>query len=624
MKRKLCVLLAIMTAVSVTGCGKITTAVGDTVKDTVSNVTDKILHKDSEEAEGNEEPAEQREEQNEEAKTAAEGPTTDEAQNQVEVPDSQEATESNSTDTADAPDPGAEERAREFLGLNDSGEKPVYAVDSEYFHQNSDDGTYKALFEGQRESILLSNESASKFSLLDKALTDQFKKEKEDFKNSADFQIEEAKEMYGDEFFNGPYEDTEELRIQRADSKVLSYYKTLYLYMGGAHGDYTIDPKTYDVNTGKELVLSDVISIDNDTLRNVLIKKIYDNYEDYATDYYKETYGSVEDGLKSYDINLEDYTHNDVTDEYFYPYTWYLSNTGINFYFSVYSFGSYADGATEVCIGYDEMPEIFNSKYMPAGKDGFIEEIGMVYDARMDIDGDGEIETVTMNYIYENNDYEYPVGVTLKVDDVEIESRPEYFYAYDGVRVYHVRTDDNRNYIYMMSGGMDDLYDWSIYDVSSAFPSYLGDVGFMLPYDQREDIGDYANIVNTDPDNMYFSERSDAMGTFSCTTTWHVGSDGKPEVNDPRRKINYHGDGVTIVGDFTVDVIDYDGTIESPGSFMRAGAKIYPIFTDMETYVDAQVDDGRYIRIYYTSMGYPATIEGTPVDEQLEGLMYAG
>ena len=598
MKKKVCMLLAIITAVSVAGCGN------------PSSVKNPLPSGDKENTDSAD------------TQRSGEKASTDETENSQTADNTADATGDNTGSALT--DEEIEQAAKDFLGLEDADVLPVYAIDSDYYYQTSDDGTYTQIYDGERESVILSLDSAKKFPLLNKVLTEQAKKEKEEFKKIADSEMEEAKSFYADGFLYGPYTDTQDLKIQRTDDTVLSYYKDMYFFTGGAHGDYTIAAKTFEVDTGTELKLTDVIKTDDDTLKGILTKKIYETNENLGSDNYNDTFNSVEDNLKGYEMGLTESREDKTSGAYQFPYTWYLTNEGITFYFDVYTFGSYADGATQVSIGYNEMPELFDSKYLPKEGNGFMVDIGMPYETKMDIDGDNEMEVVTINYIYDNNDYEYATGVKLKIDDQEIETRPDYFYSEDGIEVYHVRTSDNRNYIYMMSGGLDDFYDWTIFDVNSDKPFHVGDVGFIKTYEVRDDIQNSVGIVNTNPDRMQFSERSDAMGTNIVSTTWHVGNDGMPVANDIRRKVHYYGDGVTIIGDFPVDVINYDGTVVSPGTFMPQGTKIYPIFTDLETYVDCKTDDGRYIRIYYTSMGYPATIDNTPVDDLLEGLMYAG
>ena len=43
-----------------------------------------------------------------------------------------------------------------------------------------------------------------------------------------------------------------------------------------------------------------------------------------------------------------------------------------------------------------------------------------------------------------------------------------------------------------------------------------------------------------------------------------------------------------------------------------------------EANITRQLDDGRFIRINYTSMTYPVQIDGVDIDDLFDGLMYAG
>ncbi len=633
MKKKICMLLAIVTAVSVAGCSnpfgdmignadsskEASKKVGVQTGDNQTAVEKALEDAKKNQAEGKAEGKADEGAASGEVTSAGEG-----ASDNAETSNGEAADSANNSAAENPTAPGSEDRAKDFLGLNGPEVFPVYTVESDYFYETIDDGTYTQIYDGCRESVLLSEGSAEKYPLLYKALIDQAKTEAEEFKKNADSMIEESKEMYGEGLFSEPSKNTHEVRIQRADNKVLSYCKDKYFYGGGAHGDFFIDPKTFDVNTGKELALSDVITVNDDVMKSMIAKKIYEEYPNYQEQYMKDTYGSIEENLKNYDISLLDSYYDEKTEFSCSPFAWYLTNEGLNFYFDAYAFGSHADGDTNICFRYDEISDIINKKYAVNSNEGYIEDIGMPYEKKMDIDGDGETDVVSINYIYEDGDYDYATGIHLKIDNYDMDCKPDYFYSYDGIKIYHVRTDDNHNYIYVMSGGLDDEYVWSVIDVNSAIPFYVGDSYFSQVYETREGSTLSAGLALTDPDNMVFNEHCDALGTFSAQTSWYVGDDGKPVPHDTRRKINYYGDGITVVGAFAVDIINYDGTIVSTGSFLPDRAKIYPIFTDLETYVDCEVDDGRYIRIYYTSMKYPATIEDTPVDDLFEGLMYAG
>ena len=90
----------------------------------------------------------------------------------------------------------------------------------------------------------------------------------------------------------------------------------------------------------------------------------------------------------------------------------------------------------------------------------------------------------------------------------------------------------------------------------------------------------------------------------------------------------------TKLGDFSTELNDtltrLRGTVDDISAITYGTASetltstYYQLDTDLKTYVDCALEDGRYIRIYYTSMDYPATIYDEPIDDLFEGITYAG
>ena len=69
-----------------------------------------------------------------------------------------------------------------------------------------------------------------------------------------------------------------EIKVTRADSRILSFINAESSYVGGAHGSYYENAEVYDVATGETLELSDVVTD-------------YDRVYEYVLDSLKENYG---------------------------------------------------------------------------------------------------------------------------------------------------------------------------------------------------------------------------------------------------------------------------------------------------------------------------------------------
>ena len=113
------------------------------------------------------------------------------------------------------------------------------------------------------------------------------------------------------------------------------------------------------------------------------------------------------------------------------------------------------------------------------------------------------------------------------------------------------------------------------------------------------------------------------MRTFTCFGEYRVGADGMPELKEDVFNISWVSDEIKSLKDIEVTVVDADGN-ESAWETLPAGTHIKPVRTDMSTYVDARLDDGRLVRFRYSKEEYPYEIGGENVDDLFEGLQYAG
>ena len=67
--------------------------------------------------------------------------------------------------------------------------------------------------------------------------------------------------------------DYTECRVLRADNVLFSFIETNENYYGGAHGMYSVAGYAYDVETGKELSLTDIV-VDESKIRDLIAEKL--------------------------------------------------------------------------------------------------------------------------------------------------------------------------------------------------------------------------------------------------------------------------------------------------------------------------------------------------------------
>ncbi len=118
-------------------------------------------------------------------------------------------------------------------------------------------------------------------------------------------------------------------------------------YLGGAHPDFYYETWNIDPSTGKEILLSDVIS-SQEKLNEILEQKLLADYPDVE-------YFGLKDSLAEYDMSLKESEEKDDGD-FLYAYEFTLDPDGISFYFSPYGVSAYAYGDQVVKILYDEDP----------------------------------------------------------------------------------------------------------------------------------------------------------------------------------------------------------------------------------------------------------------------------
>jgi hypothetical protein len=124
----------------------------------------------------------------------------------------------------------------------------------------------------------------------------------------------------------GPMDDRFEFVMDyevKQSSKTVSYVFESYVYTGGAHGSTIVESLVFDIETGRELTLRDIVPDDRfPALRQALRAKLAADLGDTTTQQ------TIDFGTKS---------QEDLT-------AYYLTDSVIGFRFSSYSVGAYALG----------------------------------------------------------------------------------------------------------------------------------------------------------------------------------------------------------------------------------------------------------------------------------------
>ena len=533
--------------------------------------------------------------------------------------------------------PEETEPAGEAKPQEDSGNEklPVYKLvykyyDQKYSGKEKEDGAGnklegKKVFEGLNQVFMVADESKDLYPELYKSLNDDALAELKNGDANAEGMIEQAgqdadsSKADGRPFY-GPYTDYLRVSVTRADAKVFSYCQDYSNYMGGAHGMYGRSGYNYDVATGKKLDITDIADVTEDQLIPVIKEKLLQLNE-------PEAYDDLDEKLADYKLGVET-QYNEETDEYTFGFDWYLDFDGIHFYFGPYEIAAYATGASDVLIGYDEFPGKIKEEYLPDKTKGYIVASDIPMNGKSwDDENDKSLHFVydTEDQEYNENDEWYCTSLTLKRNGKSATAEDEYFtYSYDKgfVDQYRVVTADGKEYIYVCALSFDDFTDIMVFDITGDDVRLAGVTSCERGYaDVNTD--NMGKIIFTDPENICLGDRCDMLGTFSCQARYVVGADGMPELADKDFSICWVDDAVKSLKD--IKVTSLDANYEEQGEeTLPSGSLILPVRTDMRTYIDCRLDDGKLIRLKYDSIDYPAKINGESVEDLFDGLTYAG
>lgn len=155
---------------------------------------------------------------------------------------------------------------------------------------------------------------------------------------------------------------------QRIDFGVLSLLGTDVRYTGGNHASSSGTSVSYDLITGKVLTLGDILksSTSADTICQLVLNALTDLSAEITL-------------YKGYEETVADRFSGKLSENE----AWYLSQTGLCFYFSPYEIAPYSAGVVVVEIPYEKLTGIMEDAYFPAERDTVSGTVGAI---KFDID----------------------------------------------------------------------------------------------------------------------------------------------------------------------------------------------------------------------------------------------
>jgi len=298
-------------------------------------------------------------------------------------------------------------------------------------------------------------------------------------------------------------ESTLDVQVRRADSIAVSYLTDSTLVFGKINDRY-LNGTTYDTETGKQLMITDVIK-DMSKIPAIVKKELQshmwngDFYSDTAVeDYFRDT---PEDGIR-----------------------WTLDYNGVTIYFMNGDIADLGEGRLAATVSFVQYPELFNEKYT-AVPESYIVELPLKHPFYTDLDGDGDVEELNVTPFWHEN------GLFYESFGIYTDTDAQYYYAEfsadtahrtGGYHPYYIKTADGRHYLYIFAEGSElasNDMELRVIDITGGGFREVGDMHIAPGYIPVD-----CSWVLTDPENMMLEN----FETQQETAAYCVGSDGMP------------------------------------------------------------------------------------------------
>lgn len=290
--------------------------------------------------------------------------------------------------------------------------------------------------------------------------------------DEADNMVSFAQEMFDVDSYFETQISTVDIQVRRADSVAVSYLTDSYADYGFIEDFRGMQGSNYDTQTGKQLVLSDVIK--DMTQIPALVEKELNSHL-WAGEGYPEAV-------------IQDYFRNTPED----GISWTLDYNGVTFYFGDGDITEPGNGGQTATISFAEYPELFEEKYRNV-PEAYMVRLPLDSSFFTDLDGDGALEELNVTGVYnEEGRFYSQFGIYTDTDG---HYHYEDFYAY-GYNPYYVKTTDSKHYIYLFCEENDadnrqmmlvvfDVSDGQFVRVGemNAAPAYIPSDNFILPLD---------------------------------------------------------------------------------------------------------------------------------------------
>lgn len=570
-----------------------------------------------------------------EAAKASAAPAATEAKDET-VPATEAAAETTAApeteavpETTAAPETEAAEEETEAAAPEKEAIRPLHIVLEDVSLGNGENcyDTYQRAF--------LTEEDAAEYPILAEVFTDYNRQEDAASVSRMSGMTESYRELkeYREEDFILNAEKT--TSVMRADSRIVSLYHNNYIDLGGAHPSYDYTGDTFDVESGKRLLLTDVVK-DPEAFFDLLDEKLQEEYE--------EIYPYME--------SFADYRKQRKAEDYAFV-QWVMSSEGMTVFFNPYELGPYAMGAQIITVFFDEAPELFYPEFLEVLPEYVLPVIPDI-PMHLDLNADGKKEDFSIEWEgtgEPEEDYVYYYDFVVKADNRSVKLS-DWCYSEES---YVVRAND-QYYLYLFETSDNDYTILAVvdlrtldYDTEKSENAYLtAEWGEYIYTPEGGFESSSQSQAFTDPTNFDLGTTTQVLGTKTAVKNFHVGADGYPASEEAWYSLSSVAC-IRTKKDLTAILVNAEGE-ETGETVIPENTYLYFIRTDNETWADVQEIDASEVevfadewyemitakedpaadaskpiyRLYVDKTEWPYQVGGESEEDALAGIMYAG
>ena len=417
-----------------------------------------------------------------------------------------------------------------------------------------------------------------------KQTADQCKAQADEFRKS--FESMAKDEFKGANWENDSYVYGSNGYARRIDSRVFSMLEEVYSYANGAHGNTYFNAYNYDLTTGNEIKLDDVVK-DKTALFEAVKKNLWEKYD--TNIFYSE------ETLK---LALHDLIDGDMSDYLVFT----IEADGVSFWFNDTSISAFLDGCQVATIPFKGNESIFNEAYI-SGQDDYVKEVvpGMLCQI-----ASGHTVEIAQYGSADSSNTDFIPAIRYDGKEKVLEN----VYCSD-LRAYLVHKS-GKDYLYCQTEEDSEDHYLRIFTLGG---EQLGD--FRSP----EKFG-ALNATLVDPNNFEMFTRVDALATMFPIANYSVGEEGMPVAKDSYYTLPDSIWNFTLLKDLTADVAADKNADSYTSEILPAGTQMTIIRTNAENWVDLELKDGRVVRLTFDFSAYPHVINGINEDELFDGIFY--